>query len=184
MRMTPSDTEQRLPIEFAGGRLRRLRPDDLACFQAYRALPELRRYQGWTPMSDADAADFLVRMHRKPLLAPSQWLQLGIGEQVGDALIGDLAIYLADGGRRCEIGYTLSPAAQGRGIATAAVAAAVGLLFAATDVREVIGVTDCRNEASARVLRRVGFTHRETREVTTGSEPCTEMVFALTRADL
>lgn len=182
--MPPSDNEHLLPVEFPGGRLRRLRPDDLACFQAYRALPELRRYQGWTPMPEADAADFLARMHRKPLLAPSQWLQLGIGEQASDALIGDIGIYLADGGERCEIGYTLAPWAQGRGIATAAVGAVVRVLFAGTAVREVIGVTDCRNEASARLLRRVGFIHRETREVTTGSEPCTEMVFALMRADL
>ena len=41
-----------LPQEFRGGRLRRMRPEDLTAFQAYRALPELGRYQGWSPMSD------------------------------------------------------------------------------------------------------------------------------------
>ena len=33
-----------LPRRFRGGLLRRLRPDDLAAFQAYRSDPELGRY--------------------------------------------------------------------------------------------------------------------------------------------
>jgi RimJ/RimL family protein N-acetyltransferase len=154
----------RLPIEFAGGRLRRLRPDDLASFQAYRGDPALRRFQGWSPMSDEDALDFLSRMHDKPLRAPGQWLQLGIGDGDGDGLIGDIALYLSDDGIRSEIGFTLAPATQGRGIATAAVDAAVRLLFANTDQREVVGLADSRNLASTRLLDRAGFVFQGERE--------------------
>ena len=170
-----------LPIELLGARLRRLRPDDLPRFQAYRADPDLGRYQGWTPMSDADAATFLARMHEKPLLAPGQWLQLGIAEAATDALIGDIGVYLADDDRRSEIGFTLAREAQGRGIATAAVGAALRLVFENTAVREVLGVTDVRNVASARLQQRLGFEYRESREALARDEPCIEQVYVLTR---
>jgi aminoglycoside 6'-N-acetyltransferase len=176
-----SGDECALPVEFDGGRLRRLRADDLACFQAYRAIPELGRYQGWTPMSAADAATFLARMQDKPLLEGGQWLQLGIGDAASDDLVGDIGIYLADDGLRAEIGFTLAPAAQGRGIATAAVGAAVALVFAKTGVREVAGIADRRNTASVRLLQRVGFERRESRQGESRGEPCTEDVFVLRR---
>ena len=44
--------------------LRRLGVGDLAAFQAYRLDPELGRYQGWSPMSPAEATDFLSAMGR------------------------------------------------------------------------------------------------------------------------
>jgi RimJ/RimL family protein N-acetyltransferase len=171
----------RLPLEFAGGRLRRLRPDDLASFQAYRADPSLRRFQGWSPMSDADALDFLSRMHDKPLLAPGQWLQLGIGAADDDELIGDIALYLSDDGIRSHIGFTLAPATQGRGIATAAVDAAVRLLFANTGQREVVGLADSRNLASTRLLDRAGFAFHEQRESFSHDGPCTVRVYVRRR---
>ncbi len=54
-------------MEFTCGRLRRLRTSDLANFQAYRALPELGRYQGWSAMSDDAAPRFLEEMQHAPL---------------------------------------------------------------------------------------------------------------------
>lgn len=172
---------QALPVEFPGGRLRRLRPADLACFQAYRGSPGLGRYQGWTPMPDDEAATFLARMHDKPLLAPAQWIQLGIADAGNDDLVGDIGIYLSDDGQRGEIGFTLAPHAQGKGIATAAVGAAVRLMFAATAIREVIGNADARNAASARLLARVGFAFREEREADCRGEACIEHVYVLQR---
>ena len=167
----------RLPVEFPGGRLRRLRPGDLASFQAYRGDPALGRFQAWSPMTDEDALDFLSRMHDKPLLAPGQWLQLGIGARDGDELIGDIALYLSDDGIRSEIGFTLATATQGRGIATAAVDAAVRLLFANTGQREVVGLADSRNLASVRLLDRAGFAFLEQRESISRGERCTVRVY-------
>lgn len=172
-----------LPIAFAGGVLRRLRPGDLAHFQAYRAIAELGRYQGWTPMPDAEAVEFLSKMHAKPLLEAGQWLQLGIAHAVSDELIGDIGIYLSGDNTGAEIGFTLAPHAQGRGVATAAVRAAVGLLLRNTEVREIQGVTDTRNDASVRLLERIGFTRVETRETQFRREPCSEHVYVLMRGD-
>ena len=178
--MQPS-TESLLPREFPGGRLRRLRVVDLPFFQAYRGMPELGRYQGWSPMTDAEALAFLGEMSEAPLFRPGRWIQLGIAESETDRLVGDIGIYLSEDGLSSEIGFTLEPDAQGRGVATSAVRQALHVLFADTLVRQVLGITDCRNTASVRLLERIGFRLQETREVTFRGEPCSEKVFVLPR---
>jgi ribosomal-protein-alanine N-acetyltransferase len=168
-----------LPREFPGGRLRRLRPADLATFQAYRALPELGRYQGWSPMADAEALAFLSAMSEAPLFARGRWVQLGIAAAASDGLVGDIGIHLSDDGFTGEIGFTLAPASQGRGIATAAVRQALQVLVASTAVAQVLGITDGRNAASIRLLERLGFVPRESRELVFRGERCREQIYAL-----
>ena len=67
-----------LPRAFPGGLLRRMRTRDLAAFQAYRSLPELGRFQGWSPMSETEALSFLAEMSEARLFAAGEWVQLGI----------------------------------------------------------------------------------------------------------
>lgn len=175
--------ETLLPREFPGGRLRRMLPRDHAAFQAYRALPELGRYQGWSPMSDAEAFAFIEDMQRAPLFTPGQWVQLGIAAPESDLLVGDIGVYLSDDGTSGEIGFTLHPAAQGRGIAGRAVREAAKLLFANTGAQRLLGITDERNLPSIRLLQRAGFSCMETREVVFRGEACTERVYVLARED-
>ena len=104
--------ETLLPREFSGGRLRRLRPADRVAFQAYRSIPELGRYQAWSPMSKAEALD---------------------------------------------------------------------LLFSATKVSCVLGITDERNLPSIRLLERLGFQYLENRRAVFRGEQCSEKVYALSR---
>lgn len=175
--------ETPLPRDFPGGRLRRLRPQDLQAFQAYRSIPEVGRYQGWSPMSDAEATRFLDEMSGAPLFAAGQWVQLGIGEPEADALVGDVGLYLSEDGTSGEVGFTLQPSAQGRGVAGRAVREAVQLLFAMTGVTRIMGITDARNLPSIRLLERLGFALIESRQVVFRGEPCTERVYALPRSD-
>jgi aminoglycoside 6'-N-acetyltransferase len=174
--------EPLLPREFSGGRLRRLRSSDLRAFQTYRSLPELGRYQGWTVMSDVQALAFLADMSEAPLFTPGQWVQLGIAESHSDTLLGDIGLHLSTDGTSGEVGFTLQPSAQGRGLAGRAVQVALELLFSATAISQVMGITDARNHASIRLLGRLGFGLVETREVVFRGEPCTEKVYALQRA--
>jgi aminoglycoside 6'-N-acetyltransferase len=134
-------------------------------------------------MSDAEALAFLNEMNTAPLFSPDKWMQLGIAEPGTERLIGDIGLFLAADERTAEIGFTLDPAAQGRGIATAAVRAALQLLFASTKVQQVLGVTDSRNGSSVRLLKRVGFLQRESHHVVFRGEPCSEEVYALPRSD-
>jgi aminoglycoside 6'-N-acetyltransferase len=172
-----------LPCRFPGGLLRRLRTSDLAAFQAYRSIPELGRFQGWSPMPDAEAVAFLTEMGAAPLFAPGEWVQLGIAAHDSDQLIGDIGVFVSADGLGGELGFTLAPAAQGRGIATAAVRQALQVLFATTRVKQVLGITDSRNLASVRLLERVGFQHRESRHTVFRGEPCVEAVYVLSRDD-
>lgn len=173
-----------LPREFPGGRLRRLRPSDLAAFQAYRSIPDLGRYQGWSPMSDAEASEFINEMHLAPLVTPGLWVQLGIAEPASDALVGDIGLYLSEDGTDGEVGFTLQPSSQGHGVATCAVRAALELFFSTSRVARVLGITDERNLPSITLLERIGFKSIERRQVMFRGEPCTERVYALVRDDL
>lgn len=171
----------RLPRALPGGWLRRLQTTDLPAFQAYRSIPELGRFQGWSPMSDAEARAFLAEMNRAALFTPGDWVQLGIAESAGDQLIGDIGIFVSADGRAGELGFTLAPDAQGRGIATAAVRQALQLVFGLTSVEHVLGITDRRNVRSVRLLERVGFHHHEGRTTVFRGEPCAEEVYVLPR---
>jgi RimJ/RimL family protein N-acetyltransferase len=158
-----------------------LQSTDLAAFQAYRRIPELGRFQGWSAMSDAEALAFLTEMNRAPLFAAGQWVQLGIAEPAADVLIGDIGVRLSDDGLAAEVGFTLHPLAQGRGIASSAVREALDLLFDATRATQVLGITDALNHPSVRLLKRLGFEYRETRNVVFKGRPCVEEVYALLR---
>jgi aminoglycoside 6'-N-acetyltransferase len=160
-----------------------LRQSDLGAFQAYRGIPGLGRYQGWSPMSEAEALAFLVEMEAKPLFQPGQWIQLGIAAPGTDVLVGDIGLRLSEDSQSGEAGFTLAPSAQGRGVATAAVREALRLLFEGSPVSRVLGITDARNTASIRLLERLGFECRETRSAVFRGEECTEQVFVLARDD-
>ena len=172
-----------LPRDFPGGRLRRLRPSDLTAFQAYRALPELGRYQGWSPMTESEAREFLSAMSQAPLFTPGEWVQLGIADPALDGLIGDIGLFLSEDAATAELGFTLQPSAQGRGIAGRAVREALDLMFASTAISRVLGISDARNLPSIRLLERLGFSCIETRHVEFRGQPCCEKVYALARAD-
>lgn len=134
-------------------------------------------------MSEAEALEFLVQMTQAPLFTRAAWVQLGIAEPESDALVGDIGLHLSADGSTGEVGFTLQPALQGRGIAGRAVREALQLLFAATEVTHVVGITDERNLASIRLLERLGFKHQETRHVVFRGALCTEKVYALSRTD-
>jgi RimJ/RimL family protein N-acetyltransferase len=176
-----SSADSLLPRRFVGGCLRRLRHSDLSAFQAYRNIPQLGRYQGWRPMREAEALAFIVEMAATPLFQPGQWLQMGIADPDTDALVGDIGLHLSSDSQTGEVGFTLAPSAQGRGVASSAVQEALQLLFTATPVSRILGITDVRNSASIRLLERLGFECQETRNAVFRGEECRELVFMLPR---
>ncbi len=134
-------------------------------------------------MSETEASAFLTTMNTASLFSPGEWIQLGIAEPKSDHLIGDIGIYVANDRSTAKIGITLEPDSQGRGIATAAVKEAIHLLFEATKVSQVFGITDHRNTASIRLLERTGFHCKENRDTVFRGEPCCEKIYVLTRMD-
>ena len=61
-----------------------------------------------------------------------------------------------------DIGFTLGPAAQGRGYATEAIGELLRYLFADRGKHKVCADCDTRNEPSWRLLERLGFTREGT----------------------
>jgi aminoglycoside 6'-N-acetyltransferase len=168
-----------LPREAGPVLLRRLAVVDFAAFQAYRQDPVVARYQGWSPMPDAEALEFIREMAVAALFARGSWVQLAIARSADNALVGDLGLFLAEDGGHAELGFTIAPSAQRRGLGTAAVRGAIGLLFEQTPARKVLGITDARNTPSARLLERVGMTRVEQRQTVFRNEECTEWVYAI-----
>jgi RimJ/RimL family protein N-acetyltransferase len=118
--------------------------DDAPAVAAYRGDPDVARFQGWAvPYTIEQAA----------ALAGSGQLALREGgELVGDAMVAPVA----GTPHAVEIGITLAPAAQGRGLATEAVVALVDAAFASGRARAIAHV-DVHNESSQRLFDRAGF---------------------------
>lgn len=167
----------------AGARvvLRRLAASDLAAFQRYRTREDVGRYQGWTKQTDADAVLFLESMRVAPFPPRDAWVQLAIADPTDDRLIGDLGVHVSADGHEGELGFTLDPASQGRGLAADALTAALALLFDTTTIDRVVCVTDARNLPSIRLLERVGFRHEDTVDAVFRGEPCREHRYVVQR---
>lgn len=161
--------------------LRRLHPHDLEVFQAYRHDPDLGAYQGWTAQSDAESAKFIEEMSDAELFVPGVWVQLGIAERDTNLLIGDIGICVSEDGRAAEIGFTLEARAQGQGLASQAVLAAIELLFETTAVMKVVGITDQRNTSSIKLLERIGMQKVDRVEAIFRGLPCVEYTYAVMR---
>lgn len=136
--------------------LRALRPADLAAFAAYRNDPRVARYQSWSAYTLEDAQALGAEMSGKALWLPGEWYQIALADKTSDALLGDLALHVIDPAR-VEIGFTLAPAAQGRGYAREGLEALLRFVFSRPGIETALAVTDARNAPAIRLLERVGF---------------------------
>lgn len=139
--------------------LRRFTPGDLPAFVAYRSAPAVARYQSWdSSYSLADAQAFLADQQRLSFGQPGAWIQLAAVDRATGVLHGDCAVkILVDQRATAEIGVTLAPEHQGRGIANEALAAVVDHLFEDHGLHRIYAETDDRNTAVHRLLERLGF---------------------------
>lgn len=139
-------------------RLSRLLPDDAPALHAYRADPEVCRYQSFVPGPLRDAEEFIARLLPNAFDTPGTWFQFGIRLRETELLVGDLgAHFLAADPRQVEIGFTLAPERQGRGLATEAVRGLLDHLLGPCGKHRVIASVDPRNAPSLALLRRIGM---------------------------
>jgi RimJ/RimL family protein N-acetyltransferase len=122
-------------------------------------------------------------MSRATALAPGEWFQVGIAEPRSDDLIGDIGIRVAADERTAEIGFSMNPRFQRRGLAGEAVRAAVTLIFEVTGVDEVIAITDARNLAARTLLAAIGMVQLGTHDASFRGQACIEHTFAVTRGE-
>jgi RimJ/RimL family protein N-acetyltransferase len=138
--------------------LRRFRSDDVAALAGYRGLPEVARYQSWESFGLADAAELIAEQAVIVPDTPGTWLQLAAVLTETGKVVGDCGIHFrADDPRQVELGITLTPAHQRRGLAAEALRSVVGHVFGSLGKHRALAVVDARHHAAARLLRRVGF---------------------------
>jgi len=138
-------------------RLTRLTAADVPAVHAYRADPDVGRYQGFAPGSAADVEAFVAGL-ADTFDTPGTWYQFGLRLRPTGELVGDLGVrFPADDPDQAELGLTLAPAHQGRGLATEAVTGALDHLFGPAGKHRVFASVDPRNAPSVALLRRAGF---------------------------
>jgi RimJ/RimL family protein N-acetyltransferase len=150
---------------------------------AYRNRPDVCRYVPFEPMGRQVIVDRLAGLWaRTALTDEGQALTLGAvlagtGELVGDVIL----FWHSKEHRGGEIGYVFNPDFAGHGYATEAARAVLRLGFEDLGLHRIVARLDERNEASARVARRLGM-RQEARlvdnEIFKG-EWSTELQFAL-----
>lgn len=138
----------------------RLRPHREADLPAYFELfsdPTVTRYwstPAWTRIEQA-------RPRFDRALSgndPERMLGWAIASKGDDRLIGDVALHAINREQgRAEIGYALHPAHWGQGHARVALGLVLAHAFDVLGLRRVEADTDPRNEASCRLLERLGF---------------------------
>src|SRR5690606_31268695 len=117
-------------------RMRRFGPADLPTLVAYRSHPEVARYQSWSAeFSLADAEQFLRVDEATTLGTRGAWTQIALVPHDADVPCGDLALHVLDTqpdtqADTVELGVTLDPAHQGKGLAAEALRAMISWLFA------------------------------------------------------
>lgn len=139
--------------------MRRFAPADLPAMVEYRSHPAVARYQSWTPdWSMRDAEAFLAEDQATLLGTPGTWTQVALVERTSGALVGDLALhFVAAQPDTVELGVTLAPAHQGRGLAAEALRAMIDWLFAAHGAHRVLAQADARNAPVRRLFERLGL---------------------------
>jgi RimJ/RimL family protein N-acetyltransferase len=89
-----------------------------------------------------------------------QGVTLAAFDKATERLVGDFVLILRSvEHRRGEVGYVLHPDFAGRGLATEGARVMLDIAFEKLGLRRVIGRIDARNQASARVLTKLGLRH-------------------------
>jgi RimJ/RimL family protein N-acetyltransferase len=171
------------PVTTARLDLRPLADADVDELLAYRGRADVCRYLPFEPMTrevlrervDAD-------LSRRQITEEGQSLTVGVRLRETGRLVGDVVLFFRSrADRGGEIGYVFHPDAGGRGYATEACSAVLGLAFDGLGLHRVIARLDARNGASARLAARLGMrqeAHFVRNELFKG-EWTDELVFAI-----
>ena len=138
-------------------RLRPFEERDLEAMAAYRGDAEVCRFLPFEPQSPDDIRGRIGYLFGSTTLEGERGGVVLVIERDG-TVIGDLVLFHldADAGS-AEIGWVLSPAASGRGLATEAVRALIDTAFDVYGLRRLTAQIDADNVRSAALAERLGM---------------------------
>jgi len=166
-------------------RLREVRDSDAAALFAIHSDARVMRYwsyPAWTELAQAEQKIADIQRQRREL----DVLVWAIADADSDLLIGSSAIFYMDLAQaRAEVGYSLHPDWQGRGLASEALQLVLGYVFNELGLRRIEADIDPRNLPSCRLVERFGFVRegllRERWHV--NGETCDSAIYGLLRQD-
>lgn len=166
--------------------IRNFRVDDVDAYWAIRNDPSVAEFQSWSlPYPIEKSKEHVARFLE--LAKPTDGESFGyvIADPVTNAMLGDIVVILGWAGRSAEIGYSLTPRARGRGIATDAVREIIEHLFDVVGVTRISASLHPDNVASMMLLERLGFIYEGTaRQSHWVDDVCTDDPhFGLLRSD-
>lgn len=163
--------------------LRPFGPADLDALHAIQSRSDVTRFLYWEARSREEVqAELDVRARRTGLEVEGDRLVLALELRDSDELIGDVNLqWLSSEHRQGEIGFVLHPDHHGRGYAAEAALVLLALGFDELGLHRIIGRCDGRNDASARLLEKLGMrqeAHLRENEIVKG-EWTDELVYAM-----
>ena len=147
------------PLETDRLVLRPYAEGDLDALYAMYSDAEVVRYLDNDPRTRDEARALLDRkMAGSKLDAEGDWLGAAVVLRDSGRVVGDLAMqWVSEEHKTAEIGFVFDPEEQGRGYATEAARELLRVAFEDFGLHRVIGRTEARNAASARVLEKLGM---------------------------
>jgi RimJ/RimL family protein N-acetyltransferase len=147
-----------LPIETDRLLLRAFTEADAERYQSYRGLPETVRYLYRDPMTLEQAVERMPQYARLEFEKDTDIFTLAIQPKDAPELAGEILFKLeSTRAMQGELGYSLHPDSVGKGYATEAGRAMLGLGFEHFGFHRVFARIDAENSASAAVAERLGM---------------------------
>jgi RimJ/RimL family protein N-acetyltransferase len=139
-----------------------LRPFEMSDLDAYFDLmgrEEVCRYLIWGPMTLAQArAKLEVRTGQTSIRGEGEAILFAVVETATGRMIGELMLRMGSGiSRQGEVGWSLHPDVQGRGLGTEAATELLRLGFDELRLHRIEAEADSRNTASIRVMEKLGM---------------------------
>lgn len=132
---------------------------DLDALLAIQSRPDVTRYLYYEPRTREQVRDGLIQRSALPWFErEGDALRLAVVLPASNALIGELTLgWNSQEHQQGELGYIIHPDFAGNGYATEAARELLPLGFDWLGLHRIIGRCDGRNQASARVMERLGM---------------------------
>jgi RimJ/RimL family protein N-acetyltransferase len=144
-------------IDSARLRLRPYRDDDLDALYALQSDPGVMRYWSYPAWTEHRQAEERLALIYRQMREEDVYIWV-IADRDSDRMIGNSALFALNREQKhAEIGYSLMPAYQGRGLAQEAVRGVLAFAFDVLGLERIEADIDPRNTPSCRLVERLGF---------------------------
>lgn len=147
------------PIETDRVILRAVVPEDAKAIAAYQGREDVAQYVSWQPRTRQRVEELISRwIAMNGEGEASEGVQYVVVDRASGEIVGDCMLMYGDReARQGEIGYLIDPRFHGRGFATEAARAMLGVGFEVAGMHRISARCDGRNTASWRVMEKLGM---------------------------